>query len=380
MKKYLYYYLLFTCLLVVIPADCILFLYRLGEYESIDSVIEKQKNEKVIYGTSIHSNTDMYKMALLTDYKPNIISLGSSRVMQFRQHMFLDSFVNLGGLVNSINQGLYWASDIAAGKPKIILFGVDVWWFNEYFHNPLSKYKGKKYQNYYPKSGDVVSVLRWLITGKISFQEMLNMTSTASADIGLSGYFKDGFGPDGSYYYTRLITGQKEPHDKKFGDTFQRIENGNNRFKYSSKAHKQHIDNFILLIRALEESGSDIIIFFPPFANAVNARLNEKDGKYDYIRDVKYKLIEKGIKYYDYTNAVLIGSSDCEFIDGFHGGEVTYMRILADISKTEPSLADLVDSKVIHSSITKHKGHVFIPDMEIINRDEVDFLGIGCKK
>lgn len=380
MKKYLYYYLLFSCVSVAILGYCILFLYKLGEYENMGSVIEKQKNEKVIYGTGLHSNTDFYKTLLLAGSKPDIIALGSSRVMQFRQHMFLDNFVNLGGLVNSINQGLYFAPDFIAAKPKVILFGVDVWWFNEYFQRPSSKYKGKKHQSYYPKISDAVSVLRWLFSGKISFQEMLSITTTGTSDIGLSGYFKDGFGSDGSYYYTRLITGQKEHHDKEFGNTHQRIENGNTRFAYSPKAHQQHIDNFILLIRTLEESVSNIVIFFPPFANAVNTRLNDMDGKYGYIREVKFKLKDEGIKYYDYTNAVLIGSSDCEFIDGFHGGEVTYMRILADISQNEPSLDDLVNSKFIRSSIYKFEGRAFVPDMNVTNRDEIDFLGIGCEK
>ena len=380
MKKYLYQYLFFNVTALIIPVFCILFLYQVGEYENLDSIIKMQQSEKSVYGTALHSNNDLYKMALLNSASPGIIALGSSRVMQLRQHMFFGNFVNLGGLINSINQGLDVAPDIAIKKPNVILFGIDPWWFNDQFQSPSSQYNRKIYHDYYPKLGDVKSVLGWFLNGKIPFQEALKITTTGTSDIGLSGHYKDGFGPDGSYYYTRLITGKKPHNDKEFRNTYQRIENGNNRFQYSSKSNQIHVDNFVRIVKILEQSGAKLIIFFPPFANAINDRLNEMNEAYGYIEDIKSKLRNRGVKFFDYTNAVFLGSSDCEFIDGFHGGEVTYMRILSDLLHKEPSLKDFVNLKDIRSSIGKFKGRAFVSDMNVTNIDEVDFLGIGCEK
>jgi len=380
MKKYLYQYLLFNVVVLIIPGFCILLLYQLGEYESINSIINAQKSEKSIYGTALHSNNDLYKITLLNSASPSIIALGSSRVMQFRQHMFSDNFVNLGGLVNSINQGLDVAPDIAMKKPNVILFGIDVWWFNDKFQSPSSQYNRKLTYDYYPKLGDVKSVVGWFLNGKIPFQEALKMMTAGTSDIGLRGYYRDGFGPDGSYYYTRLITGNKPHEDKGFRNTYQRIENGNRRFQYSSKANQIHVDNFVRIVKILEQSDAKLIIFFPPFANAINTRLNEMNEEYRYIDDIKSKLRNRGVKFYDYTNDVFLGSNDCEFIDGFHGGEVTYMRILSDLLHKEPSLTGFVSLKHIRSSIGKYKGRAFVPDMHVTNSDEVDFLGIGCEK
>ena len=134
------------------------------------------------------------------------------------------------------------------------------------------------------------------------------------------------------------------------------------------------------IVEILEKTGAKLIIFFPPFSNAVNVRLNEMKEKYGYIEDIKSKLRNRGVNYYDYTNALSLGSSDCEFIDGFHGGEVTYMRILADLSQKESSLKGFVDFEYIMSSIGKFKGRAFVPDMNVTNVKEVDFLGIGCDK
>jgi hypothetical protein len=383
-KAYLYCYLRFLFLIAPAPVFCFLFLYQSGEYVNLNTVVEKQINQsgKTIYGSSLHSsNVPLYKINLMNATHPKVIALGSSRVLQFRQHMFLDSFVNLGRVMNSINEGVYFAKDIAAEKTKIILLGADFWWFNENSQSSSKKYISNVNQSYHPKLSDVVNVLQWLFNGKISVPEMLKITkSDLHNSIGLRGAYKDGFGPDGSYYYTRIITGQIFNSDQRFKDTFERIKEGNRRLEYSKEASKQHIENFVNLVENLKGSGSHVIIFFPPFAPTVNNRLHQMGEKYAYFNDLKTKLAENKIRYFDYTDVLPIGSSDCEFIDGFHGGEVTYARILLDISQKDARLKKFVDSKSIIRSINRFDKKAFITDKDITHKDEVDFLNLGCKK
>jgi len=300
--------------------------------------------------------------------------------MQFRQHMFTKEFVNVGGAMGSINEGINLLPDIINLNPEIVLLGIDVWWFNDRYQKPAVKYKEPKNVNSFPSTAHVIMVFNWLFEGKITYKEFFKSLTNNISDIGVAGQEKDGFGPDGSYYYTRTITGKEKHFDRLFKGTFERIEHGNNRFEYNSSANKQHIDNFILLLNELLKNNINVVVFFPPFAKAVNERLHDMGDKYNYINDIKLKLNERKIVFYDYSNAYKVGSSDCEFIDGFHGGEITYMRILSDLVEKVPSLNEKVDKPFLMASIKKYTGKVFVQDTEVSNKIEVDFLGLGCNK
>ena len=116
----------------------ILYLYRSGEYLGLDEIIASQQesNSKVLYGTALHANTRQYKKELLAKTQPKVIALGSSRVMQFRQHMFSGEFLNLGGGMESIHDGIKLIPDIIKRKPELIILGLDIWWFNDRFQSP----------------------------------------------------------------------------------------------------------------------------------------------------------------------------------------------------------------------------------------------------
>ena len=346
-----------------------------------NEIIEKQNqsNGKVIYGTALHSNPS-YNRLLLNSIQPRIIVLGSSRVLQFRQHMFLRKFINLGGAMGSINEGISMIPYIIGKNPDIVLIGVDYWWFNDKYQKPTSKYIQLNDVNNIPSLNHSLMVFRWLFDGKITFKKIIKVIVFGATDVGVAGQEKDGFGPDGSYYYTRLITGRKHHDDKLFKDTFKRIKEGNNRFEYNSLANKQHVDNFIRLVRTIEENNIEVVIFFPPFAKAVNERLNVMRDMYQYISDTKKHLQKNNINYHDYTDATIIDSNDCEFIDGFHGGEVTFLRILSDLAWKVRSFDGFVEQRLLRESISKYKGKAFIPDDEISSNTEIDFLGLGCNK
>ena len=383
MNKYLKTYFLFLLVFFAVGGALpIWYLYRVGEYTQTNEIIEKQNqsNGKVIYGSALHSNRS-YKLLLLNTIQPRIIVLGSSRVLHFRQHMFLKKFINLGGEMGSINEGISIIPYIIDKNPDIVLIGVDYWWFNDKFQKPNQKPTSKPNDvNNIPSLNHSLMVFRWLFDGKITFKKIIKVIVFGTTDVGVAGQEKDGFGPDGSHYLTRLITGEKNHHDILFKNTFKRIKEGKSRFEYNSLANKQHIDNFIQLIRELEENNIEVVIFLNPFAKAVNERLNVMRDRYQYISDTKINLQKNNINFHDYTDATIIGSNDCEFLDGFHGGEVTCLRILSDLAQKVRSLDGFVDQRLLRESISKYKGKTFIPDDEISSNTEIDFLGLGCNK
>ncbi len=73
-------------------------------------------------------------------------------------------------------------------------------------------------------------------------------------------------------------------------------------------------------------------------------------------------------------------SNDCEFIDGFHGGEVTYARILRAMADRWPALLSYVNMERLNAAIRDWQGHALVPDERLTNLPETDFMRFGCSK
>ncbi|KTC91660.1 hypothetical protein OQJ15_12975 [Fluoribacter dumoffii] len=384
-EKYLGLFILGFIVFSLFYLPYLLFLKGMGEYKSIPDIVEQQlaaikHHKKVIYGSGIRPMNYFYKKELMEHIHPQIIAWGSSRVMQFRQKMFLSKFVNLGGMMTSLDAGLRSYKDIIRAKPKLVLLGIDFWWFNENFQN--KNYKETIAPKLYkPKSSDLLTVRDWLKNGKLTYTDFLKgVLQFPNKGIGVSGILhEEGFGPDGSYYYTGIITGQKQHHDIGFADTLLRIKTGERRFQYGETLSKAHFKEFMFLLDEFQRQHIEVILFFPPLAAASNRMINHLSEKYSYIPQLKKALKAAGYHYYDYSEPGLIQSSDCEFIDGFHGGDVTYARILKDLAKQEPELAKYVDMNFLEKSIAQYSGFAYIPDGQFIP-GEIDFLEIGCSK
>ena len=82
----------------------------------------------------------------------------------------------------------------------------------------------------------------------------------------------------------------------------------------------------------------------------------------------------------DFTDARTFGSSDCEFVDGFHGGEVTYARMLRDMADRWPALLTYVNMEKINATIRDWRGHALVFDPRLTDKPEIDFNNFNCPK
>lgn len=227
--------------------------------------------------------------------------------------------------------------------------------------------------------GSIKSLTGFIFKGKIAISEIFNFPSEQQ-HIGISGNKGDGFGRDGFYHYTRHITGETKPDDTNFINTINRIRTGTARFEYSPAVSNNHFNNFVRLINDFSANGTQVLLFFPPFAREINKEMRELSEKYYYIEELKYRLIKAGVDFFDFTDDRDIGFDSCEFIDGFHGGEITYMRILRKIGNLDPSTQPYINLSLISKLIDQHEGLATIPSKIVFGGPEVDFLDLGCSK
>jgi hypothetical protein len=371
--------------MIILPLA--IFIYSSEETMSLDKVKEEQLNSETekLYGTALHNNTVNYKRHMLNSTESKIIALGSSRILQFRANMFLDSFYNAGRVMGSINAGSLVIKDIIKQNPEIVFINVDPWWFNENYQKSSASIDDVNSSfdpsDSYPiKITHIKDVAKWLFSKKLTFDDLYNTIFYRQPNIGISASKGDGYGADGAYYNTRQITGQSPPESELFDNEIQRIKNNKGNLKYGSSASDRHIDNFTSLVEKISSSGVKVVVFFPPFALKLHELFQAKEGDYKYMDDIKEKLTKRGVEYFDFSDPRVIGSDTCEFFDGTHGGEITYARILLDLANKRRDIQKYINIKYLKSIVKKYQGSTFVPNAEITTLPEIDFLEIGCQK
>lgn len=364
----------------------IVYLYKTKETLDVNKVVELQQKKDYIYGTGLKDDIYQYKMALAKKCPAKIMAFGTSRVLQFRKNFFTASFTNVGGSVPYINIGrIFLEESLKYNKPKIMIMGIDYWWFNEKFDN--SKNVVSSYQ---PDMQSLVStVIKYLYSGKIGKKEFIktifynnDKKMTIYKPIGIvASKNSEGYLPDGSYLFTNLYTGENKVFkDRRFKDTLHRIENEGFRFEYASKVNPKALNELEKIREICKKNNIKLILFFPPFSQTVYDELNKRKEDYKYFKELHNYLDKNKIKYYDFTNPATFGSNDCESIDGFHGGDVAYARILLKIADKDETLNKYINRNYLEESIKKNKNHAVIFDANKYKFKETDFLGLGCKK
>lgn len=361
------------------------FLDRIGEWPRA-RVVSAQAKSFCLFSSGIKQDEYGYKLALYREFRPEVVAIGSSRVMQFRERYFNRRFLNMGGAVRTPYTLDRLVDDmIELGAPKLVILGVDYWWFNENRYVRAKKNATRPAHWAIEPTFDKVRLpFVWVLENKI---ELLELASTGYSSgknlcrLGVIAWKRgDGFGPDGSYYYTSTINGDQPAEDPKFTNTLERIAEGGSRFEWGDKLAPEHLARFLGAVDKLERAGSKVILFIPPLASLPYRAMQQDMAHYSYVWDVPKAVAKAGKTIHDFSDASQLGSRDCEFVDGFHGGEVTYLRILRALEQKEPLLANRLHLPALEQGIEHWHGLAMIPDARVSKAREIDFLDIGCPK
>ena len=278
-KKWLNLIIYFTVLFFIIPYGLI-FIYLRSNYENntFEHIVKKQIKNNSIYGSALNGNTFAYKLELIKKVKPEIIALGSSRVMQFREDSFNKKFVNAGGGMNSLNEGLIFLKKMYEfHNPKYIILGLDFWWLNSNISIPTNF-------SYHKNTGNIISkakvwrTSKWLVSGKINKSTLKNIFSKDNFKNEYTNYdnmgfdaiaTSDGFRSDGSRSSPKHIFGLIPNYDEKFSEMFNRIKSGKQKLEYGSNLSEEGVKYLKSIISYIESKDTELIIIVPSVSNAV---------------------------------------------------------------------------------------------------------------
>lgn len=358
MKKFLIDLLKFVipiALFIFFPST---FLYFSGEnFKRIDTYISSDKNYLIGYAYNQENYRFLKQIELQNKDSISIIALGSSRVLQFRQQMFNQPFYNAGYTISSIADFLPFVEfHLKNKKPNILIIGLDQWMFNEDWDD-LANYSNtnepKDYSfKYKPTIKTLFSVWFDIISRKYGVEILKNdLKNSNLSKIGLNAIVNNkGFKKDGSFYYgdqiEKLIKKDSTVDDFEYFDTYSRIAKGNRRFQFGENINSKSLEALNDFLTYCKSRDIYIVAFLPPYANAVNLKMKQT-GKYTYLNQIypeANKLFEKfNFELWDLSDLNTFNSNDSETIDGFHGGEVSYLKMLIYMIEYGSSLSTVCD-------------------------------------
>jgi hypothetical protein len=365
-RKYLAVSFFTTCLLGIPFILNYIFLCQAYEVQSYSEIIGKLNLTNGIYGSGVNGNDHKYKATLLRSRQPDVVVIGSSRVMQMRSNPFSGVFVNCGGVFGSIGEGQAFIEEVLrlVKLPKVVLLGVDYWWFNKRYIpvRPESARFEDETRVTYQK---LVQPFLWLWEEKLTWKRYFSILRGAQVEndysrLPLYGMqaiqFSSGWRSDGSYLNAKSAF-HLGTESGGVLDDIREINGGysvRTNLGYGDFIDETLFSRFRASIQELQAKGIKVVLFLPPIAPAHLKAI--ENARSPFMKDISGRLNHLGDEFYDFTDIRTIHDDNCEFLDGWHPGETMNLRLLKQIALVNPVSAvtsfldiDAIKYAILHS-------------------------------
>jgi hypothetical protein len=248
--------------------------------------------------------------------------------------------------------------------PRLVIFALDFWTFCQ---PPGQTSAGRPAEpaSVHDGMGEPPRhflTYRLLLERRFAIADYARLFSPQSADdvdrIGLGARLgTSGFAADGSIYGAAPPIALEE----RWRGMFARIAAGTDQFAKDCTVSETALDALRLFVNRMEAAGSRVALMLAPLPGAVIERL-QAEGRYAYVDELRRLLAARfSAQFADFLDLRGV-APDSEFLDGMHGGEVTYERIILTMARRPGSpLRNLVDEVGLKTQIDLWVGHSLIP-------------------
>lgn len=368
-----------------------LLITQTGEQADPAFIAEELASDKqCIYAraTLMGAEAEDFKPLQYKYLKSGIVIVGSSRSMQFKSQYFNQPSFTFGGTVHNI-YGLraVITETLKNHKPKAMILQMDYWWFNPKYLRGIEKKRQLIYKRFRDNLKLAYEPYIWLAKGKLTKKQfidaILGLQDQGTCKLGIMGTLQHkGYVRDGSYFYGSKYTEFNE--EDGFFEEIEAIDDETFRSGGDPNTiDEERLKIFVETLEQLDREKIDYVIVFPPFAPNVYAYLEGKQpGFLKFMNTVvrRVKDVSKA-KVYNFHDPATIQTTNCEFLDGDHGGQTSYARILYKLKNS--SIRAYLDLATIKRDIKELNGRTISPEelqRFMPGQKEVDFLNLGCQK
>ncbi len=318
----------------------------------------------IIFGPAYSSPEVHYKQTRIELNPPDVLVLGSSRVLPFREEFFKPdlTFYNGGRIARDVwilRKSLERLPD--KSLPDVLIVGLDQYNFNaaESDYTPAAITDAVAAAHFAPgeegwERFDQIwpEVIGDLISGKIRPLQADHDFETIGMSARVNG---SGFRNDGSYRYGEALSTppDQRDHGGRIAPTLRRIARGGSRFRPGDAVNMAVVREVGLLAEHCAARGVPLVAFLPPYAPSAVAAMRAATPPHDYLWQLPGLLAplfqHSGQAFFDFTSVP--GSTDAEFTDGFHGGERLHARLLLEMSRSSSILEAFIDRPRLESIV-----------------------------
>jgi len=331
-----------------------------GEAMPIRVVLAHQQDDAPSLYRTRYGNRDLqYKQAALELHRPQIIVIGSSRMLQFRAGMFTeqpDAFYNAAGPGWGIEEVHWLLTHLdPAALPEIIILGIDPPWFNPAYESrpiprPVSDFEhvfavnrafiqdilsGSSFDTLY-EDFDVARYLQRQVGGT---SDVLGLGLRAIRDG--QGFRSDGSELFGDYLVARWLypPQQRDRH-------LNLMLAGEDVYPMGDTIAEPPLQTLRAVLELAQQRGVTLIGVLPPYMPSLWSAMeaNGQHGAVIRLPDVlRPRFAEYDAPLLDYSSGAWFGADDALFFDGWHPSELATLLMLRDMLAQLPMLAPYAD-------------------------------------
>lgn len=294
-----------------------------------------------------------FKFDRLRSLRPDIVCLGTSRVLQIRA-LFFDTprvqFYNCGGLLGSFADIHAYTVALADGrlpKPKIAIFGIEPWWMKSGLppSQPTWDTDSQYADSFYIPEAHIAATRAVLKQWGIPWPGSLGHAFSPAPhstypSVGAAAISKGvGFRHDGSYQYDPGLIIRSATHavyeDRETPPVIERLRSATEQFTPAADLDHEMLATLVADLKALRGMGVEAHVILPPWANECYEQLNKTPDVHGwwnaYKEVIPQTLRNAGFNCQGPSRPQDLGLQDTAMWDGFHPSEVFMARIIADL-------------------------------------------------
>lgn len=298
---------------------------------------------------ALHFDYPDYKLSETLRRRPQLLILGSSTVMQWRDELFSGCtsisgcFYNAGGAMVTLRDGLEFMRRLGKDTaPRVLLLGLNVWHLNPDADDPSHN----KHVKTDISLGDplrrldfALGVSRGMIVNAAQDRELdallIGRTPMPADERGVTAVLRgSGFRSDGSYDYgdaerERVSAQAPAERSELVRSQIQRSCCRFESFSHPDEVSLQELDDLLNVANAL---GTQVVAFIPPMSELVVRAMDAQPGLRDGVSRAKAgfaaEFAHRGVSFVDAGTPTDLGCVEEQMWDGIHPSEVCDARML----------------------------------------------------
>ncbi len=318
-----------------------------GESMPLSMVVAIQQGDVPVLYRPRYGNRDFtYKLLSTEARQPEVLAIGSSRVLQFRSVFFnRDSsvFYNAAAPAWSLQRVDEFMRALSPDAlPEVLLLSIDQVWFNPNFVPETWEPEVSDFEQIFLVNR---SVIQDTLAGirPLDYGQLLRRTEPGFGGMALGiraitdghGFRNDGSEQYGDFLIAHWLTPETERNRH-----LEWMRNGENMYVYGDSVSEEAITLLNSLLQYCQERGILVVGFFPPFAPTLYDEMLA-NGQHTYMPQASARvsalMAQYSYPFFDFSDGGQFGG-DGDFFDGWHGSERINLQMYITMAQALPNV------------------------------------------